>query len=140
MLRVLVIRLAILVGVVCALLLAATAKADVWQLEELSLDYAKYKSDTRDAMLYPIVPTDRLDLRVNTTILQYGFFDSLVHSETAQTQFREVGWQYRVGVRVGRLELYGEHYSQHFLDMQGPTGYPVQNLLGVKFNIFKREK
>lgn len=107
-------------------------------LNQLSVDFARYKDDTRDPILYPIVPSQRLDLGIDLSFLKYGYLNNLVHSMSDSHQFRLVGWYYQLGVHIGPwLDIYGEHFSQHLLD-EHYSNYPVSNALGVKVYLYRR--
>lgn len=110
-------------------------------LEEASVDYARFKDDSRDPVMYPYTPKERLDTNLNLSLLKYGFINNTIHSETDKDQFRIIGWQYQMGVHIGPwIDLYAEHFSQHLLDTEGTRPYPVTNALGVKIFLYRRGK
>lgn len=110
-------------------------------LEEVSGDYARFKSDSREPVIYPDTPKERLDLNINMSFLKYGFSSNTVHSLTDDSQFRVVGWKYQIGVHLSYwADIYCEHFSQHILDMAGDRPYPVQNLIGIKVYMYRRNQ
>lgn len=110
-------------------------------LEEFSVDYARYKDGSRDPAIYPYTPHERLDVVGNLSALKYLYLNNTIHSETDSQQFRLIGWHYQMGVHIGKYaDLYGEHFSQHLLDTTGPNPYPMENLIGLKVYLYRRER
>lgn len=125
------------------LLLSTAAGADDYgvHLDEATVDYAQFQSGARIPELPNTdVPKERLDVGINLGFLKYGYFNNTIHSLTSQDQFRLISWEYQAGVHVGSIaDVYLEHRSEHLLDEQGTSRFPVQNLYGVKFYIYRRE-
>lgn len=117
--------------------------AEPWglDLKEVSADYARFKDGSRDPVMYPDTPKERLDVNINMGVLRYVYMNNMIHSETDQSQFRVIGWKYQMGIHIGSwADLYAEHFSQHLLDTQGQTAYPVQNLIGLKLYIYRKDR
>lgn len=112
---------------------------DIVELNEVSLDYARYKQDGRDPFLGE-PPKEGLNININMNILTYGYFRNTVHSYTDNGGFRAVGWEYTLGIHTFEwLDVYARHYSRHILDKDDPS-YPVENSIGIKVYLFKGEK
>ncbi len=110
------------------------------RLDEVSIDYARYKQDTRLPILYPNVPKERLDVNINFSFLKIGYINNTIHSLTDANQFRLIGWHYQVGVRLGKwVDIYGDHFSQHLLDTQ-LSNFPVENSAGIKFYLYRLDR
>lgn len=141
----------------CMLISLASSSAHAeWhliQLEELSFTGAKLGAASRD----PIAPhyTDKWEYRGNLNMrlnfLGPVYWDNRVHTETAQSGVRTVGWWWMVGLRLHpQLDVFWEHHSRHILDQPNPTEYsyenrssrnfPVEDSYGVKLNIYEGPK
>lgn len=83
-----------------------------------------------------------LNLVTNTDLLTYGYWDNKIWSITDQGQFRAIGYNYKLGVRLF-TELYVEyeHFSKHWLDHEPMMGgFPVQDSIGLNLFLYKRDK
>lgn len=84
-------------------------------------------------------------LSVDTAVMHYFFFNSLVHGTSDEPisgpgygQFRTVGWQYQLGIYVTEfLTVQYEHHSQHMLDYSGGNHFPVENSLGFTLKLYE---
>lgn len=115
-----------------------------WHLVEMDKTYIDYMHFTYAAepFFQPYyTPTTRLDLHVDLKLLDDAmFFNNMVHTETDQTQFRSVGWNYRLGVHLGdSVDLYFEHYSIHLLDAIPQFDYKY-DAIGVRIYLYKGSK
>lgn len=123
-------------------------------LDELRVDYISFTQGGRDPLISDIGLPNReigklLDLNVNTTILNYFYWRSLIHSYSdaysnthENGQFRVVGLNMELGLRLTHfLDVYGWHYSQHVLDT-GPirSGFPVQDGIGIHLYIYSKDR
>lgn len=109
-------------------------------LQQVTMDYARYQDGSR-VLLYPqgSMPKERLNLGLDLEWLSYGYMNNTIHSGTDQNQFKTIGWQYQIGVHLGDIaDVYTEHYSQHLLDERSGQSYPVENLIGIKFYLYRR--
>lgn len=128
-----------------------TSSADDFiDLNEVSLNYGVYNG----ARTYPIslLPghelTNTLDVNINMAILKYGYFTNRIHSamdsaDGGPSQFRVVGWEYRLGVHVSPyLDIGMYHYSEHILDTEYPlpSGYPQATAVELKIYLYKKNK
>ena len=120
-------------------------------LQEVSLEYKSFSSGGRDPLITQNGLEDRaldkeVDLNVNIDILKYLYWNNTVHSMTDRFtdggagQFRLVGWDYKLGVRIfDSLHVQYEHFSQHLLDTTYKHGdFPVQDSLGFILYIYGR--
>lgn len=122
--------------------------ADIFSLEEISLDYIKFQG-ARD---YPISLlegqqlTDFVDLNINIDVLKYFYFNNKIHSAESSTdgdisQFRVVGWEYRIGVRLlSFLDVGLYHYSEHVLDNNYPISLGSPEMTGIELRIYFYKK
>jgi hypothetical protein len=86
-----------------------------------------------------------LQLFFNTDIGRYFFWNNRVHGGTDEVigsggkgQFRDVGWQFWLGVRPSKyLTLEYEHHSQHMLDYSMPGRFPVEDSVGLKIHLYR---
>ena len=132
-------------GALCLLLIAASASADDFHLIDVDKVYVDYMHYTYAAepFMYNAgyTPTNRLDVHLDLKLFDgIGFIDNMIHSETDQSQYRVVGWNYRMGAHVGNnLDIYFEHYSQHLLDSPtvGPNSFDA---LGVRVYLYKAKQ
>lgn len=115
-------------------------------LSELSIDYKNFKMvnpNGHDIMTYPDPPKESLNLNLKTDILSFGYWDSTVESWTTDAQFRGIGLETRIGVRLSdHLDLGLYHHSEHELDrnQQLHMGhFPEEDAVELKVYLY-REK
>lgn len=80
-------------------------------------------------------------------ILRYGIYglywkNEVGGMETDRPQFREVGWKWRLGLKVHeRIDFFHDHHSRHILDDTTDTKdpFPVQDFYGVSVELYKRK-
>lgn len=126
-----------------AIFYALSAKAfDVVKLDELGIEYRNYamiNENNRPLLIYPEHAKEALNLGLNTDILKYGYFDSLVESMTTGAQYRAIGLQLNLGVRIlPEISVGYWHHSQHLLDRGGTDErpYPVEDAVVIRWTIF----
>lgn len=109
------------------------------ELKSVYLDYMHYTYAV-EPFITPMAPTNRLDLNVNIELLnRILFMDNIVHSETDKNQYALIGWNYRVGVRLGNyVDLYFAHESLHLLDRTLPVGPSSYDALGMRIYFYRR--
>jgi len=113
--------------------------ADLVELNEVSIQYKNFVSDGRDLLVYPEVHREALSLNVNTNFLSVLFWNNSIHTITTEAQYRSVGLESRLGVRISRyLEVSYYHFSQHLLDRASATlpRFPVSDAVEVKLIIY----
>lgn len=124
------------------LLLSTNAYAfEFMALDKAYVDYAHY-TWAREPFLAQagFVPTDKIDLHVDLNLLSnVVFFQNMVHSEMDKSQYRLIGWNYKLGVHVNStIDLFFEHYSQHILD--APTVSPnTFDAIGFRIYLYKQK-
>lgn len=117
---------------------------DFGELKELYVDYFNFgylNKDERNPVIYPTPPSTGLNFGETMDLFWgYGYLDAEVQSLTDTAQFREIGLQYRLGVRPFKwVELGLWHLSQHVLDEPNPAGYyPFQTGLELKIWLYRR--
>jgi hypothetical protein len=146
-----------LIAALPLVLLASVAASgdDLVELNEVSIDYKDYFAGGYDPLITGNGIGDRglgkgIELNVNTDVLSVFFFNNRVHTMTDEItsgngagQFRTVGWQFQLGLRVSKmfpLDIYYEHHSQHLLDTPGVQHFPVNDSVGLKLTLFSKRR
>jgi hypothetical protein len=128
----------------CSFLLWLTGDADAaenWfiQPDELSVQYKGFHKSARHPLFTDSTPKEGIDLVMNTDLL-FGtaFWDNTIHSTTDDSQYRHIGWQFKLGTRVASfLTIEYQHHSQHLLDTSYPhMKFPVEDSLGFTLHIY----
>ncbi len=121
-------------------------------LDEVKISYTSFFPGGRDPLisyngLPDRSPDKQLDLHIDSTIANYLYWNSTVHSLTDQyastgksDQFRVIGLHMTVGLRLTNfLDVYYDHFSQHMLDTNYVYGgFPVTD--GIGFNLYLYRK
>ncbi len=88
-------------------------------------------------------------LYLNTDIGKYFFWDNRIHGGTDEVvgpdgqgtgkgQFRDVGWEFKFGVRPASfLTVLYTHHSQHVLDQKMPGRFPVEDSIGFQLHLYR---
>lgn len=115
------------------------AYADAVELKELSLTYTKY-AEANYSPYFPQRAKDGIAMESKTAILRYGFLNTLVHGTSDEHQYRHVGLQLDLGIRIGKLDVYARHHSQHILDSAEywDRHFPVSDTLNIKLYLYGR--
>ncbi len=108
----------------------------------LSIDYYRFDGVPRlaQAPAWEIaqgvaLSTEIRGLDLSKWIPAWLYWRNRVHGEMDTSQFRLVGWEFEAGVRLGPVEVYRGHHSQHILDAQHPwMRFPVQDTMGVRIH------
>lgn len=121
----------------------------ILELDELRVDYMSYFAHGRAPLITSNGLDNRelgkeLDLSFNSSVLEYGYFSTLVHSTTdamydtgAGGQFRAIGMKLELGVRLSPyLDIYYQHHSQHTLDLTLPYGFPEYDAVGLHLYLY----
>lgn len=128
------------------LLLLSNTYADVFELNELYIDYRHYKlvnPNSRNPLIYPEPPKEGINLGLKTDIMSYFYFDSEIQSLTTDGQYRSIGLDTRLGVRLSsNLELGFWHKSQHLLDKHHSymDKFPSEDAVQIKYYLFQGKK
>lgn len=123
------------------------------EMNEVFLSYRQYLPGSSDPLINDNSLPNRLmdkgiDLSVNLNLFRYLYWENTVVSLTDKGangengQFRLVGWNYRLGVNLtDYLQVGYYHFSKHLLDTTVPfsSGFPVQDAVEVKINLFRRD-
>lgn len=134
--------------IACLLLIASPASADFIELKELSIDAIQFFPSGIEPLIswngQGRAPDKQLDLNMNAQVAKVVYWDNRVHSMTDKTldgtssQFRVVGWNFRIGVQFSeQLQVGYYHFSKHLLDHSFPGGaFPVLDGVEVKWYLF----
>lgn len=122
--------------------LHSASAGTIFDLDEVSVKYRRFHPSARHPLFHASTPKEGLDLNVNTTVLNYIFWDNTVHSYTNSSQYYLVSWELRLGARLTQwLDLFYEHHSQHILDQTYPhMKFPVEDSWGIKLYIYGGKK
>lgn len=124
------------------LLFSFSAHADI-ELKSLYVDYKNFailNDKNRNLLTYPEPAKEGVALGFTSDAFTYGYVDAEVQGTTVEGQYRGVGLEARIGIRLTNgLEVGYYHFSQHVLDRgDDPTGkFPVLDALQLKFFIFR---
>jgi hypothetical protein len=125
------------------LLLTSPALAD-WQLlelQEVRVNYERYRDGGRDPLFTDSAPKEALNLHVNTDLFRYFGWDSSVLSKTDQVQFHYVSLAMRLYIRVtDHLEIGVRHQSQHLLDTTYQhQRFPVSDSIEINLYLYRAD-
>jgi len=68
-------------------------------------------------------------------------WDNRVFGNGTTAQYREVGWQYEVGLDLGpKMRVFWNHESRHILDDRRKDAFPLTNMYGVRVTFFKSKE
>ena len=118
----------------------------VIELQDLALDYKNFSwlnDQARNALIYPEHPKESINVVINTNLLKYMFLNSTIESLTTGSQYRSIGLELRLGLRVhNNLEFGYYQHSEHILD--GTHSYmnkfPVEDAIEIKLFLYRKEK
>lgn len=96
--------------------------------------------------------TGRTAAEFDIILFKHGFWRNNLHGEGAVGKFWTIGWQWELGLKLGKqIEVVYEHHSRHTMDVEQPYYidrldgqrkqfyYPVEDSIGIRFNIYKRK-
>jgi hypothetical protein len=146
--RKVLITLAVITGVICAIVLGVSKEAaaedfHLVDLKELTLNYRNYalvNDHARNLLIYPEYPKEAINVGIKLDILRIGYWDSLIESLTTGSQYRGIGLDTRLGIRVTEnVELGLWHHSQHVLDRsEGNIGkFASEDAVEIKVFLYK---
>lgn len=130
-----------------------SALSPALKLKHFSLDVMKFTGNKE--LMIPEIPGSQWSYRIATNfdmqILRYGFWRNRVHGEAAYAKFYSVGWEYDMGIKLGRqVEIYWHHHSRHTMDIDLPfyydrmqnrfnqIDYPVEDSVGIRLILIDR--
>ncbi len=153
--KALIITAASIIALALSLILVDEVEAGEFHLLELDELKVQYK-DFFDGGADPLVTQNglpdkglgkELNLVMDSTLLDYLFFNNVIHSMTDQNttgggQFRTVAWSFQFGARVTSfLNVSYAHRSEHLLDHIWPMGhFPVQDSIMFEFIFYSKSK
>lgn len=137
-----------ILGALGALALALCAEdvhARNWVLglDELSIEYKNYElvnDKARNLLIYPEHPKEGINVNINTDILTYLYWDSQIQSLTTGSQYRAIGLETRLGLRLSQYLYVGYwHHSQHLMDRAPATlpRFPSEDAVELKLFLFR---
>lgn len=130
-------------------LLSFSAQAfEVLELDKLDITYRYYTPGGRIPLINNNInntePANYLALGINLNILDNLRWDSIVHSyidrdtATGASQFRTVSWEFSLYFSLFKwLDAGYYHHSQHVLDINNKLGFPVEDALFIRLNVYK---
>ena len=144
-----------MVRLILLLLVSVPALAEDWRLLEansVDIAYRSYFEGSRSALETQNGLPNRqlgkgLDFDIkNDLFWGIGYLDLLLHAKTDEDtkngggQFRSAGLQFRVGFNFTDHIQFGYfHHSQHVLDTEYKPGFPVEDALELRVNIYRRK-
>ena len=129
-------------------------KAEPLQIDRFSVTFAKLGQ--RDHMLPEVEPTHwqmQLATEFDLSIFKHVYWKNKIHGETAYSKFMGIGWEYDLGIHVGKyVDVFWQHHSRHSLDVSQPyyysrpdfrikkLRYPVRDAYGIRFNFIPERR
>lgn len=108
------------------LLLLSSINSHAWEPIELGDVYitAKKMGSNNEPFMPPGSRADlEINLGVNLVFFDNFYVDNMVWTQTDQSQYRTVGWNWKLGFRLTKeIEFGWEHFSRHTLDVVHPLG------------------
>jgi hypothetical protein len=110
------------------------------EIRDLSVAFTKFLSDSNDLFMYPRQPIEGLALDMNIDICPHFYWNNHIHTTIDADQFRVVGWQTEIGVRLPySVDLGFQHHSQHLLDDYSKTlPYPNSDGIVLRWHIYEK--
>jgi len=134
--------------IVMLMLLTTPGWGDDWKIGKLrkcSLGVAKIADYRNEDFVVEGEPWARLvELNWDVDMLRYRdfglFWDNTVEGRSTESQFRQVGWRYELGIAINRVNVFWRHHSQHVMDYRAPHRFPLRNEYGVEFIWYEAKK
>lgn len=129
--------------VLLGLVLIRTASADLLALDSLYVDYKNYgivNDKNRNLLTYPEPAKEGINLGLEASLLDVFYLRPIVEGTTTDAQYRGVGLDLRLGLRVSpSVEIGYYHHSQHLLDRASATlpRYPVEDAIELKIFLYR---
>jgi hypothetical protein len=129
---------------------ASAQELHLLSLRELNIEYYRIDNHRDSYFEYADRSEQREEHWVGGTaanytldMVKYGnwglYWDNRIHGEGTDAQFREVGWQYELGLQLGpKLQAYWNHHSRHVLDDSRADRFPLDNFYGVRWVYYRR--
>lgn len=116
----------------------------VLNLSELSIDYKNFKAlnpASYEVMTYPEPPKESIFINLKMDLLHYLYLDPTIESWTTDAQYRGIGLEARLGLRLTEYVDIGiYHHSLHELDRNQQLNIPhflEQDSLEIKLYLYK---
>lgn len=130
---------------------ASAADLHLVSLDRFAMEQYQVVHNRDEYYPYDSAPSDNEHWSQGTAVLfdvdlvKYGLFDmyyrARVHGEATNEQYREVGLQFETGFELkDYLNVFWQHHSQHGLDYQAMTTYPLQDFVGCRVTFYKRDR
>lgn len=112
---------------------------DVLKLDDASVQYEKLHPSARHPMFTFSRPKERISVRLDTSVLDHFYWNSYVHGTSDESQYRFIGLEMEVGLRVTKwASVHARHHSQHLLDTTYAYGkWPVEDALGFTLHLYR---
>ncbi len=119
-------------------------------LDHFDMTAAKF-GDNRDPLTPDIAPhkyLGRVAVDYQVRLLEYFYWQNIVHTEGTEAQFQTVGWQWELGLKLTpQIQPFYQHHSRHRMDSIGPDGnmdgkpdgFPVEDSYGVRIHFYINE-
>lgn len=143
----LVVRILTYALIYCAIVLwqdSRPPQKQLLELNEASIDYRSYQAlgmGSRNLLIFPDTPKEGININLNIDVLRFCFWDNEIQSLTTGAQFKSIGLESRIGMRVTSwLEFGLWHRSQHVLDGVGSFdfNYPTEDSLQFKIYLYRK--
>lgn len=136
------------------LLLAPVLKADEFmKLRKAAIEGGAYQGANHNAYMLIDNQDERLqheatmlmniDLACTTFSEICMFWDNAIVGKASNQQFRQVGWDFRLGFAIGsHLELGYHHLSEHELDRRSNPDikYPLENVAYIQLKFWDKPR
>ncbi len=125
--------------------IADASEFKLLELHEIALDYRNFSAlndKARNFITYPDPVKEGLNLDTKVDVLKYGYCDFIIESLTTGAQYRGIGLELRLGIRVhSAIEVGLYHHSQHAIDKQLESlpKYPSEDAIQVKLYLYRRD-
>lgn len=114
---------------------------NVLDLNEVTIDYNRFKDGGRDYFVYPDPPKEKIDLNFNLAAINgYLYWNNGIEAYTTSDQYRSVGLELSIGVHVTEsLDIGFYHHSAHTLDEPNTLipSYLEEDALNIKVYLYK---
>lgn len=137
--------LVIILVLLCAKV-ACAADYHLIDLNELGINYRNYEkvnSKARNLLLFPEHPKESIDVLINLDVLHFGYMDSQIQSLTTSGQYRSIGLDTRLGIRVTEHLQFGYwHRSQHLMDRHHSfmPKFPSEDSIEIRLYLFRSKE
>lgn len=137
-------------GIGACTTVARGAEFRLLDVDELSMEYFKYREALRDPYFInsdgtPMQFQDGAALNMNLRILDLGlvhlYSRNYIHmGQDTERHVKHVGWEWENGIGTKYLDAFLHHHSRHGLEYINPRGdrFPVEDTYGVRLKLINR--